>query len=53
MERAIGGRFSSHAVPERRLIESVAEDLATGLTGQAADRENREWAALEEFYDRH
>ncbi|MFH8336532.1 hypothetical protein [Streptomyces sp. AM6-12] len=37
VESAIGGRFESWVTPERTLIESVAEDLATALTGTPLD----------------
>ncbi|MFE6912061.1 hypothetical protein [Streptomyces erythrochromogenes] len=42
VQSAIGGRFESWVTPERTLIESVGEDLATGLTGHAPYRDHRE-----------
>ncbi|MFI2761993.1 hypothetical protein ACH5A3_24515 [Streptomyces echinatus] len=53
VDAAIGGRFRSWVAPEPGVIESVGEDLAVGLTGRAPYRDHRQWAALEEFHDRH
>ncbi|MGW2846312.1 hypothetical protein [Streptomyces sp. NPDC001274] len=53
VKSAIGGRFESWVHPERTLIESVGEDLATGLTGRAPYQDHRERAALEKLHDRY
>ncbi|MFD9793711.1 hypothetical protein ACFWXK_22505 [Streptomyces sp. NPDC059070] len=53
VERAIGGRFKSWVYPKQTLIESVADDLAVGLTGHAPYQDHRERAALEELHDRY
>ncbi|WP_377273354.1 hypothetical protein [Peterkaempfera sp. SMS 1(5)a] len=53
VESAIGGRFKSWVTPEQTLIDSVADDLAVGLTGRAPYRDHRERAALEEHHDHY
>ncbi|WP_329285857.1 hypothetical protein [Streptomyces sp. NBC_00691] len=52
VERAIGGRFESWVVPKHTLIESVAEDLAVGLTGHTPYQDHREREELEHLHDR-
>ncbi|MEU8621561.1 hypothetical protein [Streptomyces sp. NPDC048623] len=52
VESAIGGRFESWVYPGRTLIESVGEDLAVGLTGQAPYQDHREREGLEDLHDR-
>ncbi len=39
VEAAIGGRFESWTEPPRTLVDTVAEDLAVGLTGERPYRD--------------
>ena len=40
VDEAIGGRFASWTAPARTLVDSVAEDLAVGLTGERPYRDH-------------
>ncbi|SCD59887.1 hypothetical protein GA0115240_11615 [Streptomyces sp. DvalAA-14] len=42
VDGAIGGRFESWTVPQRKLIASVGKDLAAGVTGRAPYRDDRD-----------
>ncbi|MEV5436472.1 hypothetical protein AB0K80_10615 [Streptomyces sp. NPDC052682] len=50
---AVGGRFASWTRPGQRLVDSVGEDLATGVTGCPPYREPpEEHTAFEEWHER-